>query len=211
MSTRNQAAGAGRDLHGGQLTEDAIVDAALRLTRKVGVERLTMRALADALGVSPMAPYHYVAGRDALLLLVIERVMADVEPPAPDADEAWDVQLWQYMQAMGQALALYPGIIDLLLHRELSDGPRRYMEQCIAILRRGGFGADDARTAFTSIYTYMWGGAMFQGMRNRRRASGRRRSRDGTVPTVDELASVEAIETGYRTIVAGLRATMAIG
>ena len=209
VSVPKRSAVNGRDSRARRLSEVAIVDAAQRLTRQVGVERLTMRALADALGASPMAPYHYVKGRDVLLLLVIERVMSDVEPPDPVSDQPWDEQLWEYMQAMGQALAQYPGITDYLLNHELSDAPRRYMEQCIAILRRGGFSADDARTAFTVIYTYMWGGSIFQGVQNRRKASGRRRSRGGSVPTIDELASVRAVEVGYQTIVAGLRTTMA--
>ncbi|MGI8754624.1 MAG: TetR/AcrR family transcriptional regulator [Acidimicrobiales bacterium] len=191
------------------LSQDAIVEAAQRLTRQVGVEKLTMRALADALGVSPMAPYHYVDGRDSLLLLVVERVMAGVQAPAPDGDQPWDVQLWEYMQAMGQALAQYPGIADYLLDHELTRAGRQYMRQCIAILVRGGFGGADARTAFILIYTYMWGGSIFQGMQNRHQATGRRRSRSGTIPTIDDLASAQAVEVGYRTIVAGLRTTMA--
>ena len=42
-----------------RLTRDDVVGAALRLTREVGLGGLTMRGLADALGVTPMAAYHW--------------------------------------------------------------------------------------------------------------------------------------------------------
>lgn len=190
------------------LSEEVIVAAAQELTRRVGIERLTMRALADALGVSPMATYHHVESRDSLLLLMVEQVMSAVEPPNPDSTDPWDAQLWQYMQAMGTELGQYPGMSDFLQHHELTEAARRYMEECIAILRRGGFSAEDARTAFIVIYTYMWGGSIFQGIQSRRRASGGRRDPRHRVPTVEELASDQAVEVGYRTIVAGLRVTM---
>lgn len=201
-ATPNQDRGAPR-----QLSEEAIVDAAQELTRQVGVERLTMRALADALGVSPMATYHYVKGRDQVLLLVVERVMAAVEVPPERDGVTWDVRLWDFMQAMRAALADYPGISDFLLTHELTDAAKRYMESCMAILEDGGFSPEEARSAFAVIYTFMWGGSIFLGVQNRRKASGKRRPRAGSVPTVDELASLEVTEIGYRTIVAGLERT----
>jgi AcrR family transcriptional regulator len=192
---------------GRTLSEDSIIEAARELTHEVGVERLTMRALADALGVSPMATYYYVKGRDSLLLLMVERVMSEVTPPDPSSDEPWEVRLWTYMSDMREALARYPGIDDFLLRHELSRAGRRYMENCIAILVAGGFTPADARSAFSVIYTYMWGGSIFLGMQNRRRAAGRRRSKAGAVPTLDELASLEGTKAGYQTIVAGLQRT----
>ena len=195
------------EAEGRPLSEEAIVEAARELTHEVGVERLTMRALADSLGVSPMATYYYVKGRDSLLLLMVERVMSEVSPPDPGSAEPWDVRLWRYMCDMREALARYPGIDDFLLRHELSGAGRRYMESCIAILVDGGFTPADARSAFSVIYTYMWGGSIFLGMQNRRRAAGRRRSKAGPVPSIDELASLEATKAGYETIVAGLRHT----
>lgn len=190
-----------------QLSEAAIVDAAQQLTREVGVERLTMRALADALGVSPMATYHYVKGRDQVLLLVVERVMTSVEVPPQRSDVSWDDRLWEYMRSMREALAAYPGISDFLLTQELTVAAKRYMEACITILEDGGFSPEEARAAFAVIYTFMWGGSVFLGVQNRRRAAGKRPARAGRVPSVDELASLEVTEAGYRTIVAGIEGT----
>lgn len=189
----------------GQLSEAAIVEAAKLLTREVGVEKLTMRALADALGVSPMATYHYVKGRESLLLLMVDSVMSAVELPPTAADLGWEERLWSYMQAMREALAVYPGITDFLLHHVVTDSARRYMERCIEIIEEGGFSNDDARRAFGIIYTFMWGGSVFLGAQTRHSANGRRKGRRTAVPSIDELASVEHTRAGYDAIIAGLK------
>jgi len=45
-------------------------EAATRLFAAHGYEAVTMRALADALGISAMTPYRYVSGKDELLAMV---------------------------------------------------------------------------------------------------------------------------------------------
>ena len=64
----------------GSLTRDAIVEEALQLIQTEGVTGLTMRAVASALGVTPMAAYYHVADKDELLRLVVERVSASTPP-----------------------------------------------------------------------------------------------------------------------------------
>ena len=43
-----------------QLSQERIIEAALHVAKRMGFDRLTMRALADELGVTPMAAYYYV-------------------------------------------------------------------------------------------------------------------------------------------------------
>jgi AcrR family transcriptional regulator len=56
-----------------------IVDAALRLATRVGVAKLSMRALARELGVTPMAIYHHVPSKNALLKLLRTPARVSVE------------------------------------------------------------------------------------------------------------------------------------
>jgi AcrR family transcriptional regulator len=191
-----------------QLSQEEILDAARRLTHEVGVEQLTMRALADELGVSPMATYYYVESRDALLLLVADDVMSSVLPPPPESG-TWDERLWEYVQSMVRALADYPGLSDFLLQHDATVETRRYMERCLDVLADGGFEPARAREAFMAIYTYMWGRSIFQNLQTRRVANGRRPSRRrSALPTIEEFASPESALVGYRALVAGLEQTL---
>lgn len=68
---RTQASGGGNTL-----SEAEIVEAALRVVRADGVDKLSMRLLSRELGVSPMAPYYYVADKRELLDLVATAALA---------------------------------------------------------------------------------------------------------------------------------------
>ena len=65
------------------LTRDAIVEAALALLDADGLEGVSMRRVAQRLGTGPASLYQHVGGKDELLELVLDRVSAEVEIPAP--------------------------------------------------------------------------------------------------------------------------------
>ena len=56
------------------LTVDAVIDAAVSLASEDGLQSLTMRRVAERLGVSAMTPYSYVPGKDELLELMLDAV-----------------------------------------------------------------------------------------------------------------------------------------
>ena len=57
-----------------------LLRAALELLHEGGVEALTLRAVARRAGVSPGAPYHHFADKDALLAAVAEDGFAEPTP-----------------------------------------------------------------------------------------------------------------------------------
>jgi TetR/AcrR family tetracycline transcriptional repressor len=60
------------------LTSDAVVDAAWRLVEQYGADALTMRRLADEVGAAVTAIYWHVGNRDALLDLLVDRIVDDM-------------------------------------------------------------------------------------------------------------------------------------
>ena len=70
-----------------KLTRDAIIDKALDLIERDGLDRLSTRALGESLGVQAMALYHHVPSKDALLDDVTARLaaMIAVRRGAPDS------------------------------------------------------------------------------------------------------------------------------
>ena len=69
-----------------RLTRDVVIAAAVDLADDIGVEPLTIRRLAEALGVKPMSLYHHVANKDAILDGMVDAVFAEMPLPAPDLD-----------------------------------------------------------------------------------------------------------------------------
>jgi AcrR family transcriptional regulator len=68
------------------LDSNKIADAALALVDAHGVAGFTMRAVAEALGVTPMALYHHVPDKAALAALVVDRANATIPFPEPTGD-----------------------------------------------------------------------------------------------------------------------------
>jgi AcrR family transcriptional regulator len=60
------------------LTQEFVVDTALRLVEEYGAAALTMRRLADELGAAVTAIYWHVGNRDALLDLLVDRIVDDM-------------------------------------------------------------------------------------------------------------------------------------
>ncbi|MEP9390703.1 MULTISPECIES: TetR/AcrR family transcriptional regulator [Gordonia] len=81
------------------LTRDAIVDAAILIIERDGVDGLSMRRLAAELGSKPMTLYNYVANKTELLQLVLTEVAARipwVRPDGPPRDRMIDVAVGMY-------------------------------------------------------------------------------------------------------------------
>jgi AcrR family transcriptional regulator len=74
------------------MTREAIVEAALRVLEKVGVDELSMRLVANELRTGPASLYWHVRSKDELLQLLFERLNDEVELPEPDPAR-WQEQL----------------------------------------------------------------------------------------------------------------------
>ncbi|MEL4319946.1 TetR/AcrR family transcriptional regulator C-terminal domain-containing protein [Leifsonia sp. YIM 134122] len=78
------------------LSRDTVLQAAVRLADRDGIEALTMRALANDLGVEAMSIYYHLANKNAILDGVIEVVFAEVEREVDgfDAPASIDASTW---------------------------------------------------------------------------------------------------------------------
>jgi AcrR family transcriptional regulator len=74
------------------LTREVIVDTALRLLDRDGLDGVSMRRVAEDLGTGAASLYAHVANKEELLDLLLDRVLADVDIPDPDP-EHWQEQI----------------------------------------------------------------------------------------------------------------------
>jgi TetR/AcrR family transcriptional regulator, tetracycline repressor protein len=130
------------------LTRDQVLDAALDLVDEGGAAALTMRRVAQRLGVAPNALYSHVADRAALLDAVLDARLAAVAVPEPGPDPVAD--LAELMVRTYDLLVGRPDLVPLYLARQGSRGPqaRRLGAAMLDLLAAAGVtgaGADEAR------------------------------------------------------------------
>jgi TetR/AcrR family tetracycline transcriptional repressor len=137
------------------LTEEQIVDAALRVIRTEGLEALSMRRLSRELGRSAMAAYWYVSDKRELLDLVAGKLLSRVELPSPDSGR-WDERLREVVQGIDAQVHHYPGIATILLE-QMRSTDRRLMNGIIEILISAGFQGPEVFLSYAMIHTYLFG------------------------------------------------------
>lgn len=147
--TRRRPGGARPD--GPLLEQSQIIEAALALTRRRGLDGMSMRKLGDELGVTSMAIYWYFANKDELVDAVINEVFARIE--LPDTEQpSWQEQLRQLAWAVHEVLVSYPGVADqILTYQNYPPSAVPLVEYGVAALRRAGFGELEAAEAFNVL------------------------------------------------------------
>ena len=129
------------------LSEDAIVDAALAITRAEGLDAVTMRRVAAGLDTGAASLYVYVRNRDELLRAMMDRVAGTVPRVAPDP-ERWREQVHDLMRSFREALEVHPGLASVLTGEPpTTENALAGAESLLGILLAGGIASQDASWA----------------------------------------------------------------
>jgi AcrR family transcriptional regulator len=139
------------------LTREQVAKAALQLADADGLEALSMRALADRLGVGTMTLYGYFRNKDELLDAVVDSAVGEGELPSPDGDD-WREQLRTVVLYARSNLLRHPSLVELRVRRPvLRPEALRFSERCLAILRGAGLDVREGTAAFRLLFTYTFG------------------------------------------------------
>jgi AcrR family transcriptional regulator len=142
------------------LTRDEIVEKALRLARRVGLNGLSMRLLGDELGVWPMAVYHHVPNKEALVSLVADTALAELDFPemdrlaAPESVEDWLTASVAQTRAARRLFLGYPGLAEFILSHRPTPSGLRIAEMQLTGLRKLGATAEEAAKIY--LTTTAW-------------------------------------------------------
>jgi AcrR family transcriptional regulator len=144
------------------LTEDLIVDCALRLIGEHGAEGLSVRRLGAALGCDPTAVYRYFAGTDDLLLAVNDRIIGETMRgfrPGPD----WVESLRDLARRVCAAYRAHPRTAAVAATRVTRRKNEFHaVETGIGILRRAGFSNTDAVRYYQAFIDTVLGHAVLE-------------------------------------------------
>ena len=177
----------------------------MRVTKRVGLDRLTMRALAAELDVTPMAVYHHVQNKAELLQLVADAVVADVEVP-PAASGSWETRLSALVRELRDRLGEFPGVGPYLLGTDVpTPGADRLVESAIAMLVEAGFEDEEAALAFTAVHNYLLGRLSVEAALRGPRLRRLRRRRSGLrEPRIPRLPADRYFDYGLEHLIRGL-------
>ncbi len=129
------------------LSEDVIVQTALRILREEGLDAVTMRRVATELDTGPASLYVYIAGRDELRQAMLDRVSGSVELEEPDPAR-WREQVHRLVRALLEAMETHPGIARVAVANiPTGERPLLAAENMLALLRAGGIRDQDAAWA----------------------------------------------------------------
>ena len=142
-----------------RLTRERVLQAAVALAARDGIESLTMRKLADELGAGAMSLYHYVPNKEQLLDGMVDIVFSEIEPPSTDVD--WKTAMRNRAISTREALARHPWAIGLMEGRT-SHGPANLSlhDAVLGCLRAAGFSLEMTVHAYSVLDAYIYGFAL---------------------------------------------------
>lgn len=138
------------------MTTTQIAAAALAVVDREGLDALSMRTVAGRLGVAPMSLYRYVTDRDELERLVVDLVLAGIDPGLPCGGGGG--KLAALAEQVRLVAAAHPAVVPLLLlHRHSSPASLRWGEAVMAVLADAGFTGKRRAIAFRAVLAYVFG------------------------------------------------------
>jgi TetR/AcrR family transcriptional regulator, tetracycline repressor protein len=140
-----------------RLSKRAVVDRALKLADADGLDALTIRRLAQDLGVTPMALYWHFRSKEELLEGMAERVWGEIDVHV-DPSVPWWAQLQAGLESLIRVLRAHPAAPQLVLeHEKQNEAALRATEATLEILCGAGF---DPQHASEIARSTLWTGIM---------------------------------------------------
>lgn len=138
------------------LDKSRVLHAALALADESGLDALSMRKLAQVLGVEAMSLYNHVAHKEELLDGLVELVASEIEAPTPGA--AWQDAMRRRALSAHAALMRHRWATMLFVAR-MNVGPTmlRYVDRTIGCLIEAGFSFPMADHAWNVLDAYIYG------------------------------------------------------
>jgi AcrR family transcriptional regulator len=141
------------------LSRERVLRSAIDIADSAGVGALTIRSLAQRLGVKPMSIYYYVPNKSAILDGIVDLVFSEIELPAANGD--WRSELVRRGNSARQVLSRHQWAIGLMESRK-SPGPAtlRHHDAVIGTLRGAGFSVEMTAHAYALLDSYVYGFAL---------------------------------------------------
>jgi AcrR family transcriptional regulator len=139
------------------LTHAQIAAAAIELADAGGLEALTMRRLAERLGVATMGLYRYVRGKDELIELMVDAVYADAATAAADVATDWRAAMDRCAHELRALFSQHPWLSGIGVTSPLTPNVTRYTDRTLAALAGTGLDEDTKMVVLNTVRSYVVG------------------------------------------------------
>ncbi len=146
----------------GQISRSLILQTALAIIDRDGVDGLSMRRLSDAVGRDPTVLYRHLPNKAAVLDGVAETVLAQLAVDTADPD--WAAQLHSVAHDFRRLALTHPNVMPLLVTRPLATplgqrppGMLRPLEDVLTLLMGAGFSGVDALHIYRLLFGFLHG------------------------------------------------------
>jgi AcrR family transcriptional regulator len=142
------------------MSRDRVLRAAIEIADAGGIESLTMRRLAQELGVEAMTLYYHVANKDDILNGIVDTVVSEMELPRTDVD--WKSALRTSAISAYEVLARHTWAAKLVLSGSgVSPARLRHMNGILGVLRSAGFSPEMTDHAYHALDSHIMGFALW--------------------------------------------------
>jgi TetR/AcrR family tetracycline transcriptional repressor len=143
------------------LTRENVIRAATELLDSEGVEHLSMRSLATALGTGPSTLYWHVHDKEDLLLLILDETVRPIRVPVHGS---WDFRLEETLLRCHEALLPRPALVDILWRSAWHLGPEvlRVADSLVGLVAESGLPEAEIGEAYLALITLLYGYVMAQ-------------------------------------------------
>jgi AcrR family transcriptional regulator len=143
-----------------RVTRDQIAAAALVIADSEGIDKVSMRRVADEVGLGTMSLYHYVRSKDELLDLMSDGIMGGQLVDDAELEKGWRAGLRAIGNATRRNFQRHPWMGDAMRPRPSSvPGPNamRHIEQSLAAVADTGLDAQGQMDLIAAIDDYVIG------------------------------------------------------
>jgi AcrR family transcriptional regulator len=162
QTTRRGRPRAGRD--GVVLTRELVLRTAIQVADADGGEdAITLRRIAEIVGVHPTSIYNHVPNKEAIINGMIDVLLAEADLPTEVAD--WQTWIREIASTIRRVARAHPGAFNVFL-RHAGTGPfaARHIEAALDAFRREGCGVEQAARAVHGVLLAVMGLALEEGV-----------------------------------------------
>jgi AcrR family transcriptional regulator len=147
---------------GSLLTRELILHTAIQVADADGGDAITLRRIAEALGVHPTSIYNHVPSKEAIIDGMIDTLLAEADLPAEVPD--WRAWIREIAFAVRRVARAHPGAFTIFL-RHAGAGPlaARHVEAALDAFRREGCSVEQAVRAVHGVLLAVMGLALEEG------------------------------------------------